>query len=108
MEFEVLELTGDHQVSPSPNLGENKRLESALIAAMLRGLNEGPTGRTFLVSWKGEIRVPQLELAGHQISWTQHGVVSNQEEEMIGSYERLQDLDGPNGDENAMLIKIWS
>jgi hypothetical protein len=63
---------------------------------------------TFSVKWIGKNRVPRFKLNGILITYTRHSIVYTEGGQEIGTYERKRDHSGPNGDENEMLIKLWS
>lgn len=60
----------------------------------------------FELSWKGD-KVPDgTVLLGKTIGWTQHGVVTSADGEMMGTYKRMVEFGGPNHDEHVMRIYI--
>lgn len=61
--------------------------------------------RTFLLRWSGG-KIPRgAVVAGHSITWTQHGIVSA-EERMVGTYDRLVECGGKDGLDQAMLVHV--
>lgn len=62
--------------------------------------------RIFRVAWKGS-RVPRgVVVAGYSIEWTQNGVVNFRDNDYFGTYDRLVDRGGEEGDEHLMLIYL--
>jgi hypothetical protein len=58
--------------------------------------------RAFLLTWQ-DVRVPVgAEVAGHVIRWTQHGLVRDDNDDIIGTYFRLAD----EARERQMLVFV--
>ncbi len=57
-----------------------------------------------LLTWEGN-KIPRgAEINSQQIAWTQNGIVTSIEGEMIGQYERLQEFEGENRKTQQMLV----
>lgn len=80
---------------------EQRALEHK-IRLMRFGLRGRERCRTFILTWQ-DVRVPVgAEVAGHVISWTQHGQVRDKNHEVIGDYFRLAD----EARERQMLVFV--
>lgn len=74
---------------------------------LLDGMTKSISGKKYLLRWKGG-RVPSGARVGDRvITWTQHGIVTTQEENVGGTYDRLQDSRGGADDENVMLVHMF-
>ncbi len=63
--------------------------------------------RVFILTWKGD-KVPSgAMILGHEVVWTQDGMVQTAERE-IGTYQRLLEFGGDNHDEQVMLCHIFA
>lgn len=57
-----------------------------------------------IMQWKGS-KIPRGATINHiAIGWTQHGRIIGENGEDLGYYSRMQEFDGPDGDQHAMLI----
>lgn len=80
---------------------EQRALEHR-IRLMRFGLRGREQCRTFILTWQ-DVRIPVgAEVAGHVISWTQHGQVRDANHEVIGDYFRLAD----EARERQMLVFV--
>ena len=60
----------------------------------------------FELTWDGS-KIPRgAEILGEKIGWTQNGVVSSENGEIIGTYERIEEWTGSNGDHHKMHVYI--
>lgn len=56
------------------------------------------------LEWKGT-KIPRgLSINGVPIAWTQHGIVTGENGQRLGTYKRLVEFGGPNHDEHVMLV----
>ena len=92
-------------VYPQVDLGDVD--VSAKLNSVIDAVRRSPGQRVFLLKWKGRSRVPAgVAVAGRMIRWTQHGFVRTRNSDTVGTYDRLVDCGGPNGDEQVMLVYI--
>ena len=74
-----------------------------MFNSILQQLRERLT-QVHLLTWEGN-KVPRgVEINGHQIAWTQNGIVTSTEGEMIGQYDRLVEFGGENHRTQRMLV----
>lgn len=58
----------------------------------------------FVMIWKGS-KVPWgAAIGGIPIAWTQHGIVTGENGEGLGWYERVREWAGSDGDEHELVI----
>jgi len=115
-EVELRELSRDdlQQLGPHyPEVNVGDVGVSANLNSIVAAIRESPQQRVFLLKWKGNSRVPAgVEVAGHIIRWTQHGFVrtltDDKANDTAGTYDRLVDCGGADGEEHEMLIYISS
>ena len=63
-------------------------------------------GRAFILDWEGG-RVPcGVKILDVEIGMTQHGLVTNPDGDMIGTYDRLIDSRGTDKNKHRMLIYL--
>lgn len=98
--------------TPKVNLGaeanptEENIEREAITGGVLEKFKEHST-RAFQLAWKGG-RVPRGAIvAGQEIGWTQHGMVTSKDGRQIGTYERVIDSTGGTGEENLMLVFLF-
>ena len=67
----------------------------------------GTKASKLLLAWEGS-KVPRgLEMPnGGKIAWTQHGIVSGQNGEKLGLYQRIEEWGGPNQNRHKMIISL--
>lgn len=64
--------------------------------------------KQYKLSWKGN-KVPRGAVVdGHEIAWTQHGVVRDSDGAVMGYYERLVEWGGEDEKDQAMLVAMLS
>ena len=95
----------------TPDLGGRHSLEAALaeanIAPIIRQVRQRQR-RVFELTWQGN-KVPRgAEVLGKKIAWTQHGVVTAEGGEMIGTYERIEEFGGETGKSQRMHVYVTS
>ena len=62
--------------------------------------------RRFDLIWTGS-KVPRgVELPTGTIAWTQHGIVRSDDGEQIGTYDRIEEWGGPDGDQHRMIVYV--
>jgi hypothetical protein len=87
---------------------ESARNMEAVMEGLLSESKE-KSERKFLLTWKGS-RIPSgARVLDQEIQWTQNGMVtttSGKFGESIGTYERLVDSGGPEGNEQKMLVYL--
>ncbi len=90
------------------------------LAAMSSGtgVNSGMVGlfmeksierqeKQYLLTWKGN-KVPRGAIVGgHEIAWTQYGMVRDSDGKVIGYYERLVEWGGKDQKDQTMLIAMF-
>jgi hypothetical protein len=75
---------------------------AVLVAVEKEALNNG--SEPFVLEWTGS-KVPRgFKVNGVEIGWTQHGIVTGVNREMLGTYTRTKEWGGPDRDEHAMRI----
>lgn len=63
--------------------------------------------RVFRLFWKGSSRVPKgVSVGGYTIQRTQNGVVTFSDHDYFGTYDRLLDRGGEDGNEHLMLVYL--
>ena len=88
----------------SVNLGDQK-LNSILNASLQQARGNG--GRRFYLKWNGS-KVPRgAEICGHILAWTQHGRVITDQNQDIGTYDRLIEFGGPSKEEQHMIVYLF-
>ncbi len=99
-ELSLLRTHGPASFASGP-LAFDEETTEALYEYLLKDLTVIEMGN-FLVSWTGS-RVPRgAVVAGHTIGWTQHGLVRDENNDLVATYERL--LDTP--DRRLMLVML--
>jgi hypothetical protein len=92
-----VDLGGRHSVEAA--LVEEK--SNALLSAMKK-----TSQRVFELTWEGDKIPSGAVVAGKTIAWTQNGIVSASDGEMIGTYERLEEFAGTSGKTQRMRIFV--
>lgn len=81
---------------------DQKRIEDR-INALIKA-RKASHQKAFLVSWTG-LKVPfGAIIDGHQVAWTQFGVVTDTMNVFFATYERLLECGGEKRDEHAILV----
>jgi len=71
---------------------------------VIRTLQRKKQTRVFLIKWQGT-KIPRgAILFGHEIGWTQNGVVTSTKSKIIGTYDRLEIKDAEFN--QAMLVYV--
>jgi hypothetical protein len=80
---------------------------SAARGQPIGAMDQAPPAVPVILKWKGS-KIPRGEtIAGVEVAWAQHGVLSGADGEMIGSYVRLVTFGGPNADEHEISVTSW-
>jgi hypothetical protein len=93
------------------NLGGDFDLSAAITELQLNHLFQAmklESKELYLLSWNGT-KIPHgASLKGKEIGWTQNGVVTSIEGEMIGIYDRVVEYGGEDGREHRMIVYLWA
>lgn len=91
------------------NLGGRYSVEAAQAEQTLENLMDtmrASSKRVFELSWKGK-KIPRgAIIMGKEIGWTQNGLVTSMDGEMIGTYERLEEFGGADRDQQRMMVYV--
>ncbi len=103
-----LEKRPDGSVGPTLNLGAETGEQLATqtqATILLRAITE-KAENIFLLEWKGN-KIPRgATVAGHIIAWTQNGLVTSDQGQYVGTYERLVEFGGVDHREQKILIFV--
>jgi hypothetical protein len=103
-----LERRPDGSFGPEARLGAQSAEEISLqttVTGLLRRMAERAK-EIFLLEWEGS-KIPRGAVVnGKSIAWTQHGLVTSDAGEQIGTYERTVEFGGESGRAQAMLIFV--
>lgn len=76
---------------------------NVIQAALKRG-----SDKFYVLDWNGN-KIPRgVVLEGHEIGWTQHGVVSSTDGETMGNYDRMIEFGGEDGKQQRMIVYMMS
>lgn len=96
--------------SPSPKVmlgatnDKERQIEDGLNN-LLQRVSELST-KIFLLEWEGN-KIPRgTRINGKPIGWTQHGMVTSDQGQTIGTYERLSEFGGESGREQKMVVFV--
>ena len=62
--------------------------------------------RVFELSWKGSKIPGGAVILGKEVGWTQNGMVTSVDGEMIGTYERLEEFGGAEGNDQRIRVYV--
>jgi hypothetical protein len=100
--YDVCEENGEVKQDPTVRLSD-RVLESKIKSLLIESSRRC---RVFRVKWRGS-KVPSGAIVGNStIGWTQHGIVLDKSGNQIGSYTRVKEFDGPNHDEQEILVYL--
>ena|SRR3989344_388238 len=103
-----LERRPDGSFGPEAKLGAQSA-EQVAIQATTTGLLCKIAERAkeiFLLEWDGN-KIPRgAVVCGMSIGWTQHGLVTSESGQSIGTYERLVEFGGASHNEQKMLVFV--
>lgn len=101
-----LERRPDGSFGPEARLGAQTDDQVAIqtTATVLLQKIAGKAKDIFLLEWEGH-KIPRgAILNGRSIGWTQHGMVTSDKGENMGTYERTVEFGGASGKEQKMLV----
>ena len=91
------------------DLGGRHNFQAALAESHFDRLRQAirqKEARVFLLTWQGN-KVPRgVNLLGHIIAWTQHGMVTSKGGKTVGTYDRVVEFGGDTGKEQKMLVYL--
>jgi len=112
--YQVEEIFQDGEKLSSQDIGilhYNDDLEHGKAAATLENISESiseKSKRSFRIKWKGISRVPRgAKVADKTINIIQDGSVYDTQSKVIGTYNRIKDSEGKEG-ENEIVVHILS
>lgn len=109
-QVQVLKLEGtvNHGLYPHVNLGTRTEGQAAmqqLVEAHLQA-RAARSKHVFLLEWEGN-KIPRgAVIKGHSIGWTQNGIVTSEQGQTIGVYERLIEFGGDGGRDQKILVFV--
>ena len=95
--------TARQQTSVEGDPGKREKLVSDIVGVLL-GATRSLATSTFDVEWEGYHVPIGAVIDGHEIAWTQHGVVYSVDHYIIGTYDQPGINGGDNGQHQKMRV----
>lgn len=104
-ELGKLAFTGNVNLGSRETGDLNEAWREVQIGGLLKKFVEH-SKMVFLLIWEGN-KIPRgAVICGHTIAWMQHGMVTSEQGETIGFYQRLMEFGGKSGKEQRVLVFV--